>query len=197
MGCLCFLARTQGYKKSSALTKVRRGRLDPCFHLQMYTVDRLHPRSPLGTPSLVQRILFGDVVPMHSIINDFMPKMAEFEVLPFSSFRFKLAGSHAQRLAWPFQMIFKSFASCRRILANMRGGHVLIIAGSQDKSLGPIISNRTAGEAGEAAPEPPIVGEGPTCGYRIVNGAGHHLQNDVQRDEGARYVLDWLNSVYM
>ncbi|EXJ87162.1 hypothetical protein A1O3_04121 [Capronia epimyces CBS 606.96] len=152
-------------------------RLDPwflvrsCFHLQ-------HPRSPLSHPSLVHRAFFSAECPM-SVAEDFSHWMPKYE-----------------SVRWPGGMASR-FVDVHRVLANILGGgdggriKVLIMAGEKDKMVSLDLVTQTAAEYRQGVSESKG-SEDRGIEMTITPGAGHHLQNDVQRDEGAEQLAAFL-----
>lgn len=95
---------------------------------------------------------------------------------------------------WPFGMMY-SFASPSNILSHIRndgasGEKVLVMAGTQDKLMTVPVTEKTATFYREA-------GNDKRDGVRLrfVEGAGHHLQNDVQWEDGAEKLFEFYKGI--
>ena len=67
------------------------------------------------------------------------------------------------------------------------------MAGSQDKLMTPKVTRETAAFYREAAAT--ARGSDDAVQMEVVEGAGHHLQNDVQWEDGAARLLDFYRAV--
>lgn len=146
-----------------------------------------HPMSPLSSTTLVKRAFFCDSFPMEKVVQfeRFMPSMESF--------------------AWPMGQNFR-FGTFEKILQRIHGWgmgqRLLVLAGENDRLVDLSVTQREVDEAREAfmnlvdtkkleyAPDE-------DCGtrYRVVRGAGHHLQNDLQWEEGANHLLDFYDQL--
>lgn len=176
--------------------------MDPWFvirnllHLQ-------HPRSPLSSDTLVHNAFFGPATPRDKV-RVFAQQMPNYE-----------------SLAWPIGMM-KRFTDVRNILRNLQGwrsslsSRVMVMAGSEDKLMGVQLMRDVAYEyregieqlGGEKFLDPT---ELPQTSLRlnqnvkqdtetavtmvVVEGAGHHLQNDAQADDAAEAVRKFLEQL--
>lgn len=148
-------------------------RLDPWFSIRML-FHLWHPNSPLSHPQLTHRAFFGDKFPL-SRVEAFQHRMNRFE-----------------SFWWPLGMI-RPFATARQILENVEGkqdgDRVLVMAGEQDKLMTPDVTRQTAAFYKVAMPD------GKGVRLEFVEGAGHHLQNDVQWEDGAERLLQWYKQL--
>ncbi|KAM5345815.1 hypothetical protein ACJ41O_011676 [Fusarium nematophilum] len=144
-------------------------RLDPWFAVRL-VLHLWHSNSPLSHPKLTQRAFFGDSFPLSSVIP-FQRRMNRYE-----------------SYLWPFSMMYP-FASARNVLSHISsdGDKVLVMAGSQDKLMTAAVTEETAAFYGKEV----------DGGVRMsfVEGAGHHLQNDTQWEDGAKKLLEFYEGV--
>lgn len=147
-------------------------KVDPWFSIRML-FHFWHPNSPLSHPILTHRAFFGDKFPMSA-------------VLPFQR-----RTSRFESFWWPLSMM-RPFATAPQILANIKPGEgdcVLVMAGEQDKLMTPDVTRNTAAFYKAA------LSAGKGVRMELVEGAGHHLQNDVQWEDGAQRLLDWYRQL--
>ena len=150
-------------------------RLDPWFTVRLI-LHGWHPNSPLSHPTLTQRAFFGDKFPLTSVVA-FQQRMNRYE-----------------SYLWPFSMM-RPFASAASVLRHVRRGEpklgrvgrarVLIMAGTQDKLMTPDVTRETAAFYRAAAAGDTQGDGGGAVLMEMVEEAGHHLQNDVQWEDGA------------
>ncbi|KAF3272955.1 hypothetical protein TWF970_009850 [Orbilia oligospora] len=216
-GGLSQMLLDRGYAKASALVILAGtpnfggwgvyknwGTFDPWFVPRMYFRDLFHPRSPLSKTSLVHRAFFCDEFPREEV-KEFEKKMS-----PYLSYW------------WPIQIMgrFVKTENVLSNLTGWGGGRVFILAAERDRLMSLELMGRMADEyrkqrasmvrskvftndgrdidqnwiSGES--ERTIFGglEGVRDGiaYRVVEGAGHHLQNDLQKNISAKYLEQWL-----
>lgn len=150
-------------------------RLDPWFTLRMI-FHGWHPNSPLSHPALTRRAFFGDRFPMSYVIP-FQRRLNRYE-----------------SYGWPFSMM-RPFATASSILRHIHnkgssGNKVLVMAGSQDALMTPEVTQETAAFYRRVA-EPEKEG----VLMEFVKGAGHHLQNDVQWEDGAAKLFEFYKGV--
>lgn len=121
-----------------------------------------------------------------------------------------------ESLIWPLSMFFR-FVSVAKILQNVLGFEkrpaVLIMAAGQSKLVGVPLMERTADEYRqgiEASAQTESDGgsqaASPMCKelkipdvagrvwYRVVEGAGHQLQNDLQWEDGAAQLAEFYRA---
>lgn len=147
-------------------------RLDPWFTLRMI-FHLWHPNSSVSHPVLTQRAFFGDKFPLASVMP-FQHRMNRFE-----------------SLWWPLAMM-RPFATAGQILDSIRpgkGDRVLVMAGDQDKLMTPEVTLNTTAFYKAVLPD------GNGVRMELVEGAGHHLQNDVQWEDGAKRLLEWYKQL--
>lgn len=149
--------------------------LDPWCALRL-VLHAWHPNSPLSHPFLTRRAFFGDSFPFSAIVP-FQRRMNRYE-----------------SFLWPSSMM-RPFASANSILKHVDDqvkAAVLVMAGSQDKLMTPKITQETTAFYREAA----ITARGDDDAVRLefVEGAGHHLQNDIQWEDGAAKLLDFYKT---
>ncbi|EEU42433.1 uncharacterized protein NECHADRAFT_68995 [Fusarium vanettenii 77-13-4] len=150
-------------------------KLDPWFTIRLM-LHGWHSNSPLSHPKLTQRAFFGDRFPLSSVIP-FQRRMNRYE-----------------SYLWPFSMM-QPFAKGSSILRQIRndgssGEKVLVMAGTQDKLMTPKVTEETAEFYRAAAGEKR---EGVRVSF--VDGAGHHLQNDVQWKESAGKLFQFYKGI--
>ncbi|EWY86175.1 hypothetical protein FOYG_10801 [Fusarium oxysporum NRRL 32931] len=150
-------------------------KMDPWFTIRLI-FHLWHSNSPLSHPKLTQRAFFGDKFPLSAVIP-FQRHMNRYE-----------------SYLWPFGMMY-SFASPSNILSHIRndgasGEKVLVMAGTQDKLMTVPVTEKTATFYREA-------GNDKRDGVRLrfVEGAGHHLQNDVQWEDGAEKLFEFYKGI--
>lgn len=150
--------------------------LDPWFTLRL-VLHAWHPNSPLSHPVLTRRAFFGDSFPLSAVIP------------------FQQRTNRYESYLWPFSMM-RPFASASSVLEHVdsqAAARVLVMAGSQDKLMTPEVTQETAAFYREAAAT--ARGGDDAVRMEIVEGAGHHLQNDVQWEDGAVKLLGFYRSV--
>ncbi|KAK4165074.1 Alpha/Beta hydrolase protein [Cladorrhinum sp. PSN259] len=178
-------------------------RLDPFFTLRMI-FHFYHPNSPLSHPALTRRVFFSESYPESSLL------------------KFQSQTNRYESFLWPFGMM-RSFANPFALLSQLTtpttGQKVLVLAGEQDKIMTPTVMQDLAGmyrnayatmvkqkkvdDSLESEEEEvrSIKGEGDkdTAGQGVrlafVPGAGHHLQNDVTWEIGARKLAEFYRQL--
>ncbi|KAF4983105.1 hypothetical protein FDECE_17374 [Fusarium decemcellulare] len=150
-------------------------KLDPWFTIRL-PFHLWHTNSPLSHPKLTQRAFFGDKFPLSAVIP-FQRRMNRYE-----------------SYLWPFSMMY-SFASASSILQRIHnsgasGEKVLVMAGRQDKLMTVPVTEKTAAFYREAGTE-----KGDGVRLCFVEGAGHHLQNDVQWKDGAEKLFEFYKGI--
>ena len=146
-----------------------------------------HPMSPLSSTRLVKQAFFCDQFPLEKVaqFERFMPRMESF--------------------AWPMGQNFR-FGTFRNILQRITGWgmgqRLLVLAGERDRLVTLNVTEQEAREGRESFVD--LVAEKKIeakvdeyCGvrYHIVEGAGHHMQNDLQWEDGANKLLDFYNQL--
>jgi pimeloyl-ACP methyl ester carboxylesterase len=171
-------------------------KLDPFYPLRMYLLHFGHPRSPLSSTRLVKQAFFCDECPDE--------RVREFETQEMPPY---------ESMAWPLAT-FGMFADPEKIVRaagfSTRSGdksevdlrpRVLVIAGEKDVLMKPGVMAKlvgllraavrlvliSAGSEGDAQ-------EGIKDGveFRVVQGSGHQLMNDIHWKECAENLLGFL-----
>lgn len=184
-------------------------KLDPWFSFRMI-FHGWHPNSPLSHPKLVRSVFFSDEQTDEYI--------EEFHKLgsPYESFWWPLAMGY--RFVNPLKVL-KSISGWGTANGNVKQDRVLILAGGGDKIMTHDEMVKLAGfyrgawrglaegkkldtdTSSEAETVVAIPGEGglDTSGqgvrHVVVPRAGHHLQNDVQWEIGARKLLEFYEQL--
>ncbi|CAK9784491.1 alpha/beta-hydrolase [Cutaneotrichosporon oleaginosum] len=141
-------------------------RLDPWFSLRML-FHFWHPNSPLSHPRLTYAAFFGPSFPEDRVLA-FQHRMSRFE-----------------SFWWPISMM-RPFAKASQILAKVSSRSVLVMAGSEDALMTPDVTRATAAFYRAESKEVQL---------EFVEGAGHHLQNDVQWTDGAQRLFMWYQTL--
>ena len=186
---------------------------DPWFMLRNFF--HWHPSSPLSTPRLVHGRFFGSQFPMSSV-QEFMKWMPDYESMGWPM------GQMGAFWAWLNSR--PEWLDIRKIVRNITGAEtaeqhdaVCVMVGSQDCLMDLAMSRQSAAgyrdafssdsdvkkleTASESNSSVESAIEGVTIeragGVRlvVVNGAGHHLQNDIQRDAGAEALLQFARQL--
>jgi hypothetical protein len=174
-------------------------RLDPWFTIRMI-FHGYHPNSPLSHPILTKRVFFSDGIPEPYLIS------------------FQKQSSHYESYLWPFSMM-TSFANPRRLVQNIsgwgNGQRILVMSGAGDKIMTiPIMQalaeyyrkavNQLVGEKKIGPDQATTIeslpsGELDTAGQGVRNCivpiGGHHLQNDVTWEIGAKKLLEFYEQL--
>jgi len=188
-------------------------RLDPLFTIRLL-FHFWHPNSPLSHPTLVRRVFFSDQLP-ESYVTRFMSFMNRYE-----SFLWPLG--MGWRFVDP-ERILVSISGWGETHTT-KEGRVLVIAGSEDKIMTQDIMQKLANwysvaykrlVEGKKIDAEEVVSEDETVedfeckgleggketvgsmGVRsvVIPGAGHHCQNDVGWEVGARKVLEFYRGL--
>jgi hypothetical protein len=151
---------------------------------------------------LTKKAFFSDGIPDDYLLN------FQNRICPYESF------------LWPLSMM-RSFVDFRRILQQINewgsGQRVLVMSGTKDElmtvpimkdlassfrsALSGLVEGKKLEAGAETAHEEPLDGEGglDTIGrgvrFCLVPGAGHHLQNDVMWEVGAKKLLDFYEQL--
>ncbi|TXT04795.1 hypothetical protein VHUM_04063 [Vanrija humicola] len=141
--------------------------LDKWFVFRLFFCHFGHPNSALSHPLLTLRAFFGKAFPLDKVYP-FQARMARYE-----------------SLRWPFSML-SAFAPAQDVLKHVEGRRVLVLAGDEDALMTPEVTRETAAYYALA---------GGDVRTEFVQGAGHHLQNDVQWEDGAARLLDWFHTL--
>jgi pimeloyl-ACP methyl ester carboxylesterase len=151
---------------------------DPWFQVRL-NLQGWHPNSPLSHPALVRRIFFSNKLPEPSLAQ-FVSRVNRYE-----------------SYLWPFSML-TSFADPVRVLERIRNDaprKVLVLTGSEDKLMTAPVMERLGMFYREAAGELGYAAADEAAEVAFVEGAGHHLQNDVGWEEGANKLLGFYDNV--
>ncbi|KAF3930441.1 hypothetical protein ABW20_dc0104488 [Dactylellina cionopaga] len=216
-GGLSQMVLDRGYAKASALVLLAAtpnfgglgvyknwGSFDPWFLPRMYFRDFFHPRSPLSKTSLVHRAFFCDEFPRAEVLK-FEEAMA-----PYLSY------------LWPMEIMrrFVRTENVLSGLKGWGGGRLFVLAAEMDRLMSLKLMGRMTEEyrtqrydmlkSGvfqvngideEQAWSPTTARRNDTGGfeglrngiaYRMVEGSGHHLQNDIQKNNAASHIEEWL-----
>ncbi|KAH8657215.1 Alpha/Beta hydrolase protein [Tricladium varicosporioides] len=164
-------------------------KLDPWFAPRYYIRDLWHPRSPLSSTTLVHRAFFTPELPVAEV-KKFEKYIPEYE-----------------SMLWPLGMmwhvinascVLKNIVSCN---ANCAG--LLVVAGQFDKLVSVPLMHRLAMVYGKALAkfswQRHSMGEkrefrGKVM-FEIIPNSGHHVQNDVNWEEGAEKIFAFLKQL--
>jgi pimeloyl-ACP methyl ester carboxylesterase len=139
--------------------------------------------SPLSSTKLVKQAFFCDDFSIEKVASfeRYMPRMESF--------------------AWPMGQNFR-FANFYSILQRIAGWgmgqRMLVLAGEKDRLVDLNVAEREVREARKAFID--LVNAGKIeakqedqfgVRYYVVKGAGHHIQNDLQFEDGARELLEF------
>jgi pimeloyl-ACP methyl ester carboxylesterase len=183
---------------------------DPWFLLRIWF--HWHPSSPLSTPRLVHGRFFGSQYPMSSV-PEFMKWMPFYESMGWPMGQ--MGGFWAWLRGRPQWLDVRSIIpNISDANTNDRKDAVCVMVGDQDVLMDLKMSEQSAAGYREALPgkadsqkldsasrfssslSSSIKGTtmDSAGGVRlvVVEGAGHHLQNDVQRDAGAEALLQFV-----
>jgi pimeloyl-ACP methyl ester carboxylesterase len=161
-------------------------RLDPWFAPRYYIRDFWHPRSPLSSTTLVHRAFFSPEFP-RSNVKEFEELMPEYE-----------------SILWPLQMMF-SFVNVQNVLKSIfgwerEGSRLLVIAGDNDTLMGVPLMRKMAAAyrsalskifSRKSAMESELSG----VQFTVIEGSGHHIQNDLEWETCADEVLGFLEQL--
>ncbi|KAF2838796.1 alpha/beta-hydrolase [Patellaria atrata CBS 101060] len=155
--------------------------MDPWFVMRQW-IHFMHPNSPLSSRRLVKQAFFCDAYPDERV-DEFAKEMSYYE-----------------SYLWPIGMMFGSFVNVKNILQQIVGWgigeRVLILAAENDRLMSVEQMQRAADTYRTGVTD--LVGtkklETKRQGVRfgLVRGAGHHLQNDLQWEDGAEKFLDCI-----
>lgn len=156
-------------------------KFDPWMTIRMFFKHFGHPMSPLSSTRLVKQAFFCDAYPLEKVeaFERYMPRMESF--------------------AWPMGQNFR-FGTFKNILQQIvgwgMGQRVLVMAGEKDRLVDITVAIREVREAREAYVD--LVDskkidakkqDDSGVRYCEVRGAGHHMQNDLQWEDGATALL--------
>ncbi|KAF4564538.1 hypothetical protein EYR40_010704 [Pleurotus pulmonarius] len=168
-------------------------KMDPWFSLRMWG-HFLHPNSPLSSTGLVKRAFFCDAKP-DSEVDAFAQKMSYYE-----------------SFLWPLGMMLGRLVDVRNVVKRIsgwesRGCSLMVLAAEKDRlmsikqmkgaaehyrgGLMDLIRTKKLDSVESGDPEGDVSG----VRFRVVAGAGHHLQNDIQWHEGACEVVGFYEQL--
>lgn len=109
-----------------------------------------------------------------------------------------------ESMLFPLGMMFP-FVDIPRVLGNIRGwacsngSRVLVVAGEKDKLMGGSLMERLAGLYRksffvERTMKLEEIHQVPVT-FEVVEGSGHHIQNDLYWEDGARKILKFLEQL--
>ncbi|KAF4445877.1 hypothetical protein F53441_10403 [Fusarium austroafricanum] len=149
--------------------------MDPLFGIRLL-FHLFHTNSPLSHPNLTHQVFFSDEFP-HAAVVPFQRRMNRYE-----------------SFLWPLSM-GHPFVSPSDLLSHIRNDgasceKVLVMSGTKDMLIAVSVTEKTAKFYREA-------GTGKQDGVRLrfVEGAGHHLQNDVQWEDGAEKLYEFYKGI--
>jgi len=160
------LAAIPGY--GSLQVSVNWWKLDPWFLLRMLW-HRGHPRSPLSSTRLLHGAFFSKDMP-------------EAEVK-----RVENTMSEWESMSWPSGMTAR-FVDPQRVLRTLAGSKrgILVVAAEDDKLMGVELMRRLAAWYRQAGGEVDVE-------FVVATGVAHHLMLDVNWEEGAEKLAEWLD----
>lgn len=154
----------------------------------------LHPNSPLSNTYLVKRAFFCDSKP-DSEVDAFAKNM-----------------SHYESFLWPLGMMLGRLVDVRNVVKRISGWkprscRIMILAAEKDRLMS-IKQMRGAAEHYRGgvvdlikakkldSESSGLLGDDASgIRFRVVAGAGHHLQNDLQWHDGAREVVEFYEQL--
>lgn len=173
---------------------------DPWFSIRLI-FHGYHPNSPLSHPFLIRQAFFSEAYPEAKLLD------------------FRNHSNRYESYLWPFSMMVP-FAKAENIIRSISGWgqggeRLMVMTGAVDKMMTKDIMEKLAdtyrveftaqvdGKKLDAKVDEvvPIQGEGgrDTAGKGVrqtwVPEAGHHLQNDVTWEIGARKLLEFYNQL--
>lgn len=173
---------------------------DPFFFLRM-NMHFGHPRSPLASTKLVRGAFFSEKMPEQEI-KEFEKSMANYE-----------------SFIWPSQMMFGRYVDVDDVFARMTKKNVLIMAADGDRLMGVQGQRQAAREyanvlraedmeekfvnahdvrieaVGTIAGKVKEGGKHGSLQLNLIRGSGHHVMNDVNRDEAAEVFRKWADNL--
>jgi hypothetical protein len=171
--------------------------LDPLFMVRMFW-QGCHPNSPLSHPALTKQAFFSDSI-ADSYVVAFQKRICRYE-----------------SFLWPWGMMYP-FSNATRVVRQIFGGNggekILVMSGTGDKLMTiPVMKELAARyrEAYDGLDETGVMLDkvdakalgGGYAGSRgrgvravFVPRAGHHLQNDVQWEDGAWELLQFYRQL--
>ncbi|KLU89409.1 hypothetical protein MAPG_08380 [Magnaporthiopsis poae ATCC 64411] len=187
-------------------------RVDPLFGIRML-LHGWHPNSALSHPALTKRVFFSDEVDDDYVLR-FQARTSAYEsfLWPLSMMRRFVDPARLLCRLWGWTSSSDGSGSSTR-----SGQRILIMSGEGDKLMTPPVMRHLAAtyraafadqanakkiEVGhDSAEVVPLAGEGGVddagqgVRFCIAPGAGHHLQNDVEWEVGARKLLEFYKQL--
>ncbi|KAF2754626.1 alpha/beta-hydrolase [Pseudovirgaria hyperparasitica] len=152
-------------------------RVDP-FFMPRVVLHLWHPTSPLSTDALVKRVFFSDEKSDEEVAV-FRQNMA-----PYESYW------------WPMSMMW-TFADAGRVLQSIKGWNQAEIMEQLSawyrSAFDSMRKTDNPKGSGSEIVKSQMRGEG--VRFEMVEGAGHHVQNDVQWEDGALKILDFYEQL--
>lgn len=149
-----------------------------------------HPKSTLSTPELMRRVFFGPDFVDQERMKEFWKWSADVECLQWPMM--SLGKQRNGRPEWlEVRDIVKGLKTQRRSIEQ-----VFVLVGSEDAIMmgtsERMVAEYTAALQQRAKEEG---GKASRVRFAEIERAGHHVQNDVQWEEAAEALLDWLRQV--
>ncbi|KAK3387565.1 Alpha/Beta hydrolase protein [Podospora didyma] len=178
--------------------------LDPWFLLRMLFHGG-HPNSPLSHPALTRKVFFSEAV-SDAYMESFQRRMNTYESLlwPLGMFR---AFVNPQKLLEQISSFSSRGTGQQRILVLFGGGDKIMtfpimekLANTYRKAISSLAGQKKLDDRVDDTVEN-IPGEGDqdTAGqgvrFCVVTGAGHHVQNDVNWEVGAKKLLTFYEQL--
>ncbi len=156
-----------------------------------------HPNSPLSHPALTKAVFFSRDV-SDSYVLGFQRQICSYE-----------------SFLWPVGML-GPFANPRTVVQQISGWgrhpRLLIMAGTEDRLMTPPVMQElaatyrdafrqlasekmTEAQGSESVKEEALGNSGQGVRLCLVRGAGHHLQNDIQWEDGAGQLFEFYNQL--
>lgn len=155
-------------------------KFDPWFSFRMI-FHLWHPNSPLSHPGLTRRAFFSEAYPERNLIT------------------FQQHTNRYEAFWWPLTMLrpFSPASAILKQIHNTGTERVMVMAGTGDRMMTPDVTRQTAAFYREASEGRTAEDEDVKDGVRLafVQGAGHHLQNDVPWRDGAEKLLKFYKNI--
>lgn len=163
--------------------------MDPWFVPRYYIRDLWHSRSPLSSTTLVHNAFFSSACPRETV-QKFEPYLAEYE-----------------SMLWPLGMMLP-FVNVKNVVGNILGwksdrAKLLVVAGEQDALMGVSLMRQMADVYRKMVSKlfgPKFAQEKGSevldnVEFKIVSASGHHLQNDINFEEGIETIREFLDQL--
>jgi pimeloyl-ACP methyl ester carboxylesterase len=171
-------------------------KVDPFCLLRTYLLHFGHPRSPLSSTRLIKRVFFCEECPDERVREFETQEMAPYEsmALPMA-----VLGKFADP-AKIVRAVGLSDSSLHRPIEASRP-RVLVVAGEKDVLMKPGVMAKLVGLLRDAVRS--VFGSGTDGGgsqegirdgieFRVVQGSGHQMMNDIHWEECAEKILKFL-----